>query len=609
MSKKDRQTGISRREFIKGAAAGAAGLAAMGLFSACSSDASDTTASSSSAQTEAASDEALTPATSRAAENTTAGTAEVPVVSASEWSWETVPDDIDESLIKETVDTDVLVVGCGFAGLCASLSAKEQGADVICIEKSSTANGRGGHITAFGSRTIDDFRNQGLIVEDINYAQIVRRWIYWAQGRVKEELIWEFARKSGACMDWLCDKVEPKGLMTTMWGGYYKGPDYTEMPVTHYFYDDTTDFIYLNGVSHGLGMSILIPALVECMEEEGVDIVYDMPCVRLIREGDAVTGVLAGDEESGCTRYNAQSVIIASGDYTADEEMVSRYNPFALNADDRLYIPLNINSGDLHKQAMWVGGAMQKSEPHAAVIHLESGAQSYNFLHVNDQGKRFMNEDVNTQSKSCVKEFQGSGLAYTIYDSKGLEEIKYQVDNNLAGGISCGQQYMRMGTEFDMDVENQLLEAGLEKGTIVTADTISELADLIGVPAENLEASVARYNELAEAKQDADYGKRSEILNPISEPPFYAGKLVSTLLTATGGLRTDENCAVLDKNDTPIPGLYVCGSAAGDFFANDYPTICPGVGHGRCLTFGRIAGIVAAGGSIDDIADIDITMP
>ena len=94
----------------------------------------------------------------------------------------------------------------------------------------------------------------------------------------------------------------------------------------------------------------------------------------------------------------------------------------------------------------------------------------------------------------------------------------------------------------------------------------------------------------------------------VVEPPFYAGKLEADLLTMCGGLRTDLETHVLDANDQPIEGLYVCGSAAGDFFgAGDYPTYVPGIGHGRCVTFGRMAGINAAGGNADEkIPDLDL---
>lgn len=122
----------------------------------------------------------------------------------------------------------------------------------------------------------------------------------------------------------------------------------------------------------------------------------------------------------------------------------------------------------------------------------------------------------------------------------------------------------------------------------------------MGVPVEAFKATVTRYNELAAKGHDDDFGKRPELLTPIQKGPSYAGRLVSTLLAMSGGLHTDPSLHVLDKNDKPIEGLYVCGAAAGDYFGSgDYPTICPGMNHGRALTFGRLTGVMAAGGDID----------
>ena len=528
------------------------------------------------------------------------------------WSWLEYPGDIEPTSEE---DCDVLVIGCGFAGSVAAVSAAEKGAKVTVVEKASAPSGRGAHITAFGSKVIQDILAQGYITEDqMDYAQIVRNWIRWSQGRLNEPMLWMFAHKSGACMDWLCEEMEKQGLHSTLWCDFYKGPDYTEWPVTHFFYDDTTDFVYLNGVSHGLGMDVLLPALKAYGESLGVTYKFDTPCERLVREeGGAVSGAIVNpDSGEEHVKVNAaKGVIIASGDYSGDTEMMQRYNPWALEAmDERMYIPQWVNTGDLHKQALWIGAAMQTNDSHAAVMHLESGAQSYNFLHVNGEGKRFMNEDVNTQSKSSNKAFWGDHRAYTIYDANGLAEIAKQCEDGIAGGISCGQQYRRFGTPFDMDVENKLLQAKIEDGNIMVADTLEELAELIDVPVDNFVASVQRYNELVDKGSDDDFGKRAEIMVKIEEPPFYAGQLKATLLTASGGLHSDEYGHVLDADANPIPNLWVCGVAAGDFHGScDYPTICPGINHGRCLTFGRLTGIQAAGGSVDEVADYDLKMP
>ncbi|MFA5528532.1 MAG: FAD-binding protein, partial [Peptostreptococcales bacterium] len=148
---------------------------------------------------------------------------------------------------------------------------------------------------------------------------------------------------------------------------------------------------------------------------------------------------------------------------------------------------------------------------------------------------------------------------------------------------------------WNKEVEIMTQKAHIKDGKVLVANSIEELASKMNVPVENLKKTVARYNELYKMQDDPDYGKRKELLTPIVKPPFYAGKLASTVLTMCGGLRTDTSLQVLDSDGDPIKGLYVVGAAQGEFFANDYPTICPGIGHGRCLTFGRMAGMLAAG--------------
>ncbi|HEX3012421.1 MAG TPA: FAD-dependent oxidoreductase, partial [Syntrophomonadaceae bacterium] len=299
------------------------------------------------------------------------------------WSWEIPSAPIPAAEIKKAINTDVIIIGAGLAGMCTALAAREAGASPIIIEKNGTFSARGSHNTAFGSKV------QKKLGIDINYRKVIRDWVAWAQGRVNEDLLWLFARKSGACMDWLIDIAEAGGMSVGIWDGYYKGPEYTEYPVTHIFYvpgkpEDSWNY--------GLGM-----VLERTVKSRGIDLHYNMPAARLIREGNGpVTGVIAGTPDD-YTQYNARSIVITTGDYSGNMEMLKRYNPFALKVDAQVYYPQSSNLGEGHKLAMWAGGAMQPVEPHTAVIHLEAGAMSYFFLHVNAKGKRFKNEDVNTQ--------------------------------------------------------------------------------------------------------------------------------------------------------------------------------------------------------------------
>ena len=506
-------------------------------------------------------------------------------------SWEIAPEAISADKIANTEDCDVLVIGAGLGGCCATIAALEEGAKkVITIDKNpETVVARGVHIAGFHTKVQQGLVDQGLL-EEPNYNNVVRRWINWAQGRVKEPLLWD---------------------------GYYKGPDYTEYPVTHIFYqadkyEETINFTFYQGSGVGdvYGNAVLVPALYETIADMGGEIRWSTKSERLVRDGNGpVTGAIVSTGKDEYMQINAKSVVIASGDYAADDEMFQYYSPMTAYAmDGRFYNPPDCDTGDMHKQAIWAGAAMQKSEPHAAVMHLDFGAASYGFLHVNWEGKRFKNEDVNTQSKSVTKALQTQKDAWTIYDSHGLEQVKTQMDAGLGGGLQWGQLTQPVGGEYNLEAQQIVLEGEIEKGQTVKADSLKELAQKMDVPPENLEATVARYNELCDLGKDLDFGKRPEVMGKVQDPPFYAGKLVASLLTMCGGLRTNVDAQVLDAEDQPIEGLYVCGSAAGEFFgAGDYPTYVPGIGHGRCVTFGRIAGINAAGGDAEaKIPSLDI---
>jgi succinate dehydrogenase/fumarate reductase flavoprotein subunit len=602
MDESEKKTnGLSRRDFLLGSTlvgAGFAGGALVGCAPTTSGGAGG-----------AASGEASVAGNGPATNEHQIFTIDTPTLDDGVWSWSTPPAAIEDGKITNTVECDVLVIGSGLAGCCAALSAMEKGANTIVIDKNEegVVSARGLDIGVFGTKVQKELIEQGLM-EEPDYAHIVRRWSMWAQSRVRESLLWQYARKSGAAFDWLYDQVVDYGLKAFVWNGYYKGPDYTEYPVAHIFckeehFQEAAEYPRYGGYGETFACGVLVPVLYDLIAKGGGEIRYSQKCVRLLRDGETgpCTGVVAG-EEGAYTRYTAKSVIIASGDYASNPEMVQCYAPSVNFASDLIfYLPEGVNQGEIHQQAMWIGAAMQASAPHAAVVHLDFGAASFGFLHVNAAGKRYMNEDVNTQSKSITKAFQPGKISFTVYDANGLVAAKEQVDNGVGGGLQWGLLAQPIGQETSLEGLQQQLENELDSGLVVQADTLEELAGLMNVDSATFLATVERYNQMCEQGHDDDFGKRAEILTPILEPPFYAGKLLAGCLTMCGGLRCDADCRVLDVEDNPIGGLYICGSAQGDFFgAGDYPTLVPGIGLGRCVTFGRIAGINAAGGNADE---------
>jgi fumarate reductase flavoprotein subunit len=139
------------------------------------------------------------------------------------------------------------------------------------------------------------------------------------------------------------------------------------------------------------------------------------------------------------------------------------------------------------------------------------------------------------------------------------------------------------------------MEDNIKKGLAFKTNTLDELAAKMKVPADALKKTVARYNELVKKGVDEDFGKRRELLFPIERPPFYAGLMKSALLATTSGLRVNTQLEVLDEHDEPLGRLYALGNVQGDMFAVDYPTVLPGLSHGRCVTFGRLVGLRLAG--------------
>ena len=122
--------------------------------------------------------------------------------------------------------------------------------------------------------------------------------------------------------------------------------------------------------------------------------------------------------------------------------------------------------------------------------------------------------------------------------------------------------------------------------------TQSELAEKIDVPAENLLATVKRYNEIVALGDDIDFGKRSRLLTSVEKGPFYALKWGPQLLDVFGGAQINTDLQVLGPDCKVIPGFYATGNAAGGMYAVDYPLLLNGNSYGRALAYAMQLGDV-----------------
>ena len=487
----------------------------------------------------------------------------------SNWSWEKPMEKIPADQIKKTVDTDVVVIGAGLAGFSAALSAAEEGAKVVVVEKTRSWSARGGHITAFGSKV------QKSMKVNVDAAEIVRRLIAWGQGRMDERLLWMFAKKCGACMDWAVDLAAKNDVKVTLWEGYYKGPTYTEFPVTHFFYNKDVSLDYTYGNSTGIGNVVLMPCFEKELKAKGVNIMYRTPAVQLIREKNngRVTGLIVG-RRGNYTRINAKKgVIIATGGFSANVELRAKLNPFYGEGFKTTNLPCA--QGDGIFMAEKIGAASVNMEqiqtypmcdPISGAIELIDDARFEGAILINQEGKRFVEElerrDV--MSKAILE--QTGKYCYALFN---------QAVEDRAHAIEHHQDEVRVFSKT---------------GILKTGKTLDEVAAAFDIPADALKATVARVNEFAKTGKDLDFGYRGKF-SDLSEGPYWIYRGVPSVHHTMGGLKINPKAQVLDKNDKPIPGLWAAGEVTGcthgsnRLGSNAYTDI---------MVFGRIAGTEAA---------------
>lgn len=520
------------------------------------------------------------------------------------WNFEIPPAPIDESEITETVDCEILVIGAGVGGLVTATSAVEEGADVVLIASSSGPVSRGGSNAAFNTRLTHEL-SMDYTREEI---EPIFQDIFAANSfRLDQEKWWLVYDESGNAMNWLMDKVEPYGITaviennqqdggTNWWDG---GPLKT-LNVSH-------SFVAEGAQAAGASQQIVVEALAEEIQKGGGRIFYNTTAVQLDREGDntgRVTGCVA-KADGKYTRYNAsKGVVLATGDFSQDKDMVAKYCPIALPFGNG-----GVYDGSGLKLALWIGAAWQKYTPNAPMLATmgdevlpcrwwaEGALTTFPGLLVNNKGVRYSNENCTYGYMPYPQRVQPDGCAFLIWDADWVEaSAPWQGDR--IGGAPRDTQEVKDAIEmlFDPNTDWTTTDeyAGFDATmaeTAVKADTLEELADDLGLPRDAFLAQVERYNGYCETGLDDEFHKDKRFLLPVKQPPFYGIRNEPYTLCITGGLNTDIQMHVCDANNDPIPGLYGVGTVVGDMYGDVYDYHVPGINlGGACTTFGYLLG-------------------
>ena len=215
------------------------------------------------------------------------------------------------------------------------------------------------------------------------------------------------------------------------------------------------------------------------------------------------------------------------------------------------------------------------------------------FLKVDLNGQRFTNES-GCYDHILHDAFNLPGMTYAM-----LWDANYIQDMERFDTHGCSRMFPHAnGAESVWPLEfNEavFMSQYREQGIVVSADTIEELADKLGLPREALKATVERYNELADKQQDEDFGKESFRLSALRQAPFEGVRMSGGYFICTlDGIKIDTHMNALTPQGTPIEGLYVAGDCSGGYFDGSYPNLLAGCAAGRSVTFGRLAGKLAA---------------
>lgn len=593
---------VTRRNFLSGAALVSAAIAGAGLAG-CAPQSAAPAASSSSAG------EAL--GATGAANSTVGfdGTGTLP------WLGEAPA--ISDDQVEEELTADVVVVGLGAAGVPAARAAAEAGAKVVCLESSSHLNSVASDMAIFGGQTQAQWgRGDGFLDKKM----VVNMHMEECSHHVSQSIISRYYDESGAALDWfvgasknLYMAPESYAEIPTDAQANYMFPYMYPVPET---YDYTKEDLPCYPTS--VGFSSLATVMADNLQaavDAGAEVRYSTKGVELILNDEgAVAGIYAQAAGSdGYLKITAQSVILATGDYLGNEDMMKFYAPECVeNGINILSIDLDdegnyTNVGEGHKMGAWAGAAIEQW--HAPMIHHMGGGAGADgrgvignngYLWLNLRGKRFMNEDLPGQQLENQVELQPQRKAYQFFDASWPEQLAYFP---AAHGVACIYrdeplpEYTASGLRINVRTPADI-DAAVEEGRCLKADTIDELLGMIeGMDVETAKASIERYNELARAGEDTDFFKSSQRLFALENGPFYAAECGCALtLGNLGGLESDEDCHVYNTDRELIPGLYAAGATQGGRFAVQYPISLKGLSCGMCMVYGKIAGENAAAG-------------
>ena len=487
----------------------------------------------------------------------------------------------------QEADADVVIIGAGGGGLSAALEAVEQGAShVIVLEMTARTGGALNYTSGSMSAAGTIIQKEEGIEDSVEsyIADIMKNGSDFG-GQPSLELVTLYANQAAEVFDWLYEsglKDNTYSVDRATGNRAVFAPEHALYSVQRTYKPSPDDKTKYKSAAHEV-LDTLVNA------DERITVLTNTKATELVAndKGQVLTVVAEGPD--GEVSYTAsKAIIVCTGGYSANGKLMAQYVPYgeeylaggAPGSDGNGLLLMQKVGGALNEASMsaiptFPMGLQSKDNPKTGSI-----ANTYTWktggIVVNQEGKRFCNE---TESNPAVREValeeQPGAVQYDIFTDKILEDLR------AANGAYFYDAYFAEEGQPGAHVK-------------VTAGSIEELAQKIGVPAENLAATVEAYNAAVEAGGTDEFGRLYDgtkttynlAVNKIEGDTYYAVPLHALCVMTLGGITANENMQVLDENGTPIPGLYAAGEVVGGIWGK---FVSGGTGVMGPIVFGKIA--------------------
>ena len=497
----------------------------------------------------------------------------------------------DATAEDSTVDADVVVVGAGGAGMTAAITAAAEGKSVVVLESQSMVGGNSVRATGGMNAAKTVYQDENEFGESAGVEKTLKTA---AEKYADNETITALAKTVSE--QWAAYQANPTGYfdsvelmeLDTMIGG--KGINDPELVETLCANSaDAIDWldehgITLHNVSSFGGASVkrihrpvnaegktvsvgsyMIPLLQENCEKAGVKMMLDTTATEILTDANgAAVGVKATGASGETVTVNAKAVVLATGGFGANLDMVVKYKP-----ELKGFMTTNAPGiqGQGIEMAQAIGAAtvdMDQIQIHPTVeantaALITEGLRGDGAVLINEEGQRFIDEVGTRDVVSAAEIAQTGSYSWLV------------VDQAMVDASSVIQGYIK-------------------KGYTVTGATYEELGKAMGVDAAAFAETMEKWNGYVEAKNDPDFG-RTSFANPLNTAPYYAVKVTAGVHHTMGGLKINANTEVLNEKGEVIPGLFAAGEVTGGVHGANR---LGGNAVADFTVFGRIAGAAAS---------------